>query len=99
MYRIYVSVNRVDIGSDNGLSPIWHQAIIWTNAGLLSIECFGTNFSEILIKIQLFLFMKMHQKISSAKMADIMSGGDELNTLKIDLAKADKNCVKFILPD
>ena len=19
------------IGSDNGLSPVWHQAIIWTN--------------------------------------------------------------------
>ena len=26
--RKYVSVNRVSIGSDNGLSPIQHQAII-----------------------------------------------------------------------
>ena len=25
---IYASVNQVSIGSDNGLSPIWHQAII-----------------------------------------------------------------------
>ena len=26
--RIYASVSRVSIGSDNGLSPIRHQAII-----------------------------------------------------------------------
>ena len=32
--------------------PIRHQAIIWTNAGLLSIGALGTNFSEILIKKQ-----------------------------------------------
>ena len=36
------------IGSDNGLSPIPHQAIIWTNAVLLSIRQYGTTFSEIL---------------------------------------------------
>ena len=34
---ICVSLNWVIIGSDNGLSPIWHQVIIWTNAGILSI--------------------------------------------------------------
>ena len=28
--RIYVSVNRVNIGLDNGVSPIRHQAIIRT---------------------------------------------------------------------
>ena len=33
----YASMNRVSIGPDNGLSPIRHKAIIWTNAGLLSI--------------------------------------------------------------
>ena len=54
------------IGSDD-LSPGWRQAIIWTNPGLLSIETLGTNFSEILIKIQNFSFMKMHLKISSGK--------------------------------
>ena len=31
-----------------------HQAIIWTNAGLLSIGALGTNFSEILIKYKFF---------------------------------------------
>ena len=38
------------INSDDGLSPIWHQAIIWTNARLLSI-LLGTKFSEIQIEI------------------------------------------------
>ena len=33
-------------GSDNGLLPIRHQAIILTNAGILSIEQFGSKFSE-----------------------------------------------------
>ena len=47
---IYASVNRVSIGSDNGLSPIRRQAIIWTNAGILLIEPLGTKFSEMLIK-------------------------------------------------
>ena len=48
----YASMNRASIGSDNNLSPIWRQAIIYTNAGLLSIGPLRTNFSEILIKIQ-----------------------------------------------
>ena len=52
------------IGSDNGLSPGWHQVIIWTNARLLLIEPLGTNFSEILIKIHTFSFKKMHLKMS-----------------------------------
>ena len=42
------------IGSDNGLSRGWRQAIIWTNAGILSIGPLGTNLSEILIEIQTF---------------------------------------------
>ena len=41
--------NLTTIGSDNGLSPDRRQAIIWTNAGILSIERLGTNFSEIII--------------------------------------------------
>ena len=39
------------IGSDNGLSPDRHQAIIWTNAVILLTQPLGTKFSEILIKI------------------------------------------------
>ena len=49
---IYTSVNYAIIGADNGLSPVWCQAIIWINAGLLLIRHSGVNFSEIWIKIQ-----------------------------------------------
>ena len=34
------------IGSDNGLSPGRRQAIIWTNAGILSTGLLGTSFKE-----------------------------------------------------
>ena len=47
----HICVNKLTIiGSDNGLSPGRHQAIIWTNAGILLIRILGTNFTEILIK-------------------------------------------------
>ena len=59
--------NLTIIGSDNGLSPGRHQAIIWNNAGILSIGLLGTNFSEILIEILTFSFKKMRLKVSSAK--------------------------------
>ena len=72
------SVSQVRICSDDGLSPIRRQAIIWTNAGLLSIGPLGTNFSEILTKIQNFSFKKMQTKISSAKWRAFCPGGDEL---------------------
>ena len=78
--HIYASVNQVSIGSDNGLSPIRRQAIIWTSAWLLSIGPSGTNFSEILIKIQNFLFTKMHLKILFAKRRPFCPGGDELSS-------------------
>ena len=55
------------IGSDNGLSPDRRQAIIWTNAGLLSIGPLRVYFSENLTKIQQFSLKKMHVKMSSAK--------------------------------
>ena len=55
------------IASDNGLSPGRCQAIIWTNAGILWIGPWGTNFNEILIGIPTFSFKKMHLKMSSAK--------------------------------
>ena len=61
------------IGSDNGLSPVRRQAIIWTNAGILLIRPSGTNFSEILIEIDVFSFKKMHLKMSSAKWRPVVS--------------------------
>ena len=48
------------IGSDNGLSPGQHQAIIWTNAAIMMlIESLRIKFSEILIKIQTFPLRKI----------------------------------------
>ena len=79
--RINASVNRVSIGSANGLSPMPHQAIFWTNAGLLSIGPLGTNFGGIFVKIQNFSFTNMHLKISSAKRWPFCPGGDWLNVL------------------
>ena len=67
------------IGSDNDLSPERRQAIIWTNAGILLIGPLGTNFSEILILIQIFSFKKMHLKMSSAKWCPICLGFNVLN--------------------
>ena len=63
------------IGSDNGLSPGRCQANIWTNVGILLIQTLGTNFSEILSKIQAFSFKEM----SSAKWRPFCLG---LNVLK-----------------
>ena len=51
------------MGSSNDLSHVQWQAITWTIADLLSIGPLGTNFSEILVKIQNFPFMKMHFKL------------------------------------
>ena len=64
----HIWVNKLTIiGSDNGLSPGRRQAIISTNAGILLIGTFGTNFNEILSEMNTFSFKKMHLKMSSAK--------------------------------
>ena len=78
-------MNRVSIGSDNGLLPIWRQAIIWTNAALLSIGPSWTTFNEIWNKIR-NLSLKMHLKMSSVKWRPFCSGGDELTANVIHAA-------------
>ena len=72
---IYESVNRVSIGSDNDLSPIRRQAIIYTNAGLLLIGTLGTDFSEILIKVRIFLIHENLSKTIVCEMVAIWSCG------------------------
>ena len=62
-WSIYASVIYTSIGSDNGLSPGRHQAVIWTNAGILLIG--QLSFSEIWIEIHTSLLKKIHLKISS----------------------------------
>ena len=71
-------MNQVSIGSDNGLAPIRCQAIIYTNAGLLSIGPLGTNFSEILIKIHFFIYENASEN-NVCEMAAILSRGRCVN--------------------
>ena len=44
------SVSHANISSDNGLSPVRHQAITWNNTGLMTIGL-RNRISEILIKM------------------------------------------------
>ena len=65
---MYICIGKLTIiGSNNGLSHGGHQAIMWTNPGILSIGPLGTNLSDILMGNQTFSFMKMHFKMSSVK--------------------------------
>ena len=73
--------NLTIIGSDNGLSPGRRQAIIWTNAGILLIGPWGTNFSDILIGIQTFSFKKMHLIMLFAKWRPFCLGLNVLSKL------------------
>ena len=74
---MYTSVNGVSFGSDNGVSPVRRQAMIWTNAAILSIRPQRTYFNEILFEIQIFSFKKMCLNTSSAKWRPFCPGGDE----------------------
>ena len=47
------------IGSDNGLSAGRRQAIIWTNVEILLFGPLGTNHSEILIEI--YIYISFHE--------------------------------------
>ena len=62
----YICVSKLSIaGSNNGLSPDQHQAIIWNKAGTLWIRTLGKNSSETLIEIHTFLFKKICFTLSS----------------------------------
>ena len=79
----HISADKLNIiGSDNGLSPGRHQAIIWTNTGILLIGPLGTNFSEILIEIQTFSLKKIHLKMLSVKCCAFRLG---LNMLTLNV--------------
>ena len=80
----HICVSKLtSIGSDNGLSPVRRQAIIWTNAWIFSIGPSGTNFSEILIEIHTFSFKKIHLKKSSGKWRPYCLGLNVLRNLTV----------------
>ena len=76
--HIYVG-NVTIVASDNGLLPWRHQAIIWTNARILSTGPLETNFSGILFETHTFAFKKMHLKMSSGKWWPFSRGLNVLN--------------------
>ena len=48
-WRRYASENFAIIGSNIGLPPGWHQAIIWTNSGVLIA---GHPWEQISVKFE-----------------------------------------------
>ena len=63
----YALVKQIIIGTDNGLSPVRHQAIIKTNGDLVSIRPRDHMLNnEILLLIQKCSFQEIHLKMSSA---------------------------------
>ena len=61
---MHICINKLDIiGSNDGLSPVLQQAIIWTNASTYcQLDCCGIS-----IKLPQFSFNKMHLKMLSVK--------------------------------
>ena len=65
--------------SNNGMSPVWRQAITWTNDGLFSIRHLGTNFRAILIEVQ-FFFEEIAFENVICEMGAILSGPQCVNS-------------------
>ena len=61
------------IVSDNGFLPVRRQGTIWTNAGLLLIGPWGTNFSEILIELLIIFIQESAFEYVVCEMAAILS--------------------------
>ena len=61
------------MGSDNRLSSVRRQAIIWTNAAILLIRPQGTYLSEISFKIEKFSFKKMAAVLSRAEFVNSLA--------------------------
>ena len=73
--------NLSNTGSDNGLSPVRRQAIIWTITGMLLIGPLRTNFNEILIEIHTFLFTKIHLKMTCGNWRQFCLGLNMLSSM------------------
>ena len=62
------------IASDNGLSPVQHQAIIWTYLEILLIRSWVTYLKKFLFEIHFkFSIKEMHFKMSSVKWGPFFS--------------------------
>ena len=88
--HMYISKLTI-IGSDNGLSPGWRQAIILTNAGILLIRPLETNFNEILTETYTFSLTKMLCKMSSGKWRPFCLSLNVLNQLYLRVVRRSPN--------
>ena len=77
-----VLVNRVSIHSHNGLSSIRPQAIIQTNAWLLSIRPSGINLVKFKSKFKIFHSRKCIWKCCLPKPRPFCPGKDELKATR-----------------
>ena len=77
------------------LVPNRRHAIIWTNAGLLSIWLLGTNFNQMLTKIQSLSLTKMHTRISSTKRWLFCRAGDVLKYIIHNISSTLSNLPSF----
>ena len=93
--QMYVGILSIT-GSDNGLLPGRCQAIIWTNAGILLIGPWGTNFSKILFKIQTFSLKK---NTFGNVVCEMFSISSQPHCVKILYPKGSKaGCVALFFP-
>ena len=85
----HLSVNRVIIGSGNGLAPLRCHVIIWTNVDSGSIKPLGTNFNKRLINSRNFpqgnVFLKT--SLQNAKWCSFCTRS---NVLSVSLLKTIK---------
>ena len=75
--------NCLNIGSGNGLLPVWHQTNTRTNVGILSSRPFGTN-NEIRRKMWWFSLKKMYFKFPSAICPPFCLGLSAVEEIKIN---------------
>ena len=77
-WNIYVSLNWVIVGLNNGLSLIQCQAIISSNDNFSSITPQGKDFTEKIIETDQFSLIKLHLMLLSVILSPFCPGGQEL---------------------
>ena len=69
-FRLHIG-NLTIIGSDNGFSPGWRQAIIWSSAGILLTGVLEANFNKIFYRNS-YIFIQGNAFESASEMVAIL---------------------------
>ena len=80
---MYASPTYAIIGSDNGLVPVRHQAVIWTNAVLLTNGPLKQTSVKLYWKFQTFSFIKNAFEYVVWKISTILSRPQRVNTMRL----------------